>query len=417
MYDAAALAARQQWDSQGVWIPETTFFNGPEALPDDIARDLQDLVLARKSFDSRGPKFDWFANTKNRHNSRWNFRADGEWDHGYYVFKSKDSGAFGHTSHILGVASRIGNLGWQRYQFTGDETWLRERAYPFIRGAAEFYAHFPNLQKDDGGVYHINHTNSGESEWNSRDAPYEVSCMHMILPLAIRASEVLGVDAGLRPRWQEIKDHLVPIPAGARCGTGSEIADDRPYGAFVYNGPGAIEPVGPEPELKRRFLGFNRVGSFIDETGIGGAKIFRNRLRLREGPGAIDAEHIAGLASGIHSTLLNSRPDSLTGEEPIRLFEGWPKDWDAAYSLLARGAFVVSAAQQNGRVALVEVRSERGGMLRMFNPWGSAVTVHRSGKPAETLSAESLAISTSAGETIVLTPAGSMPRPVVVEAR
>ena len=414
MYDAGEQAARQQWGSQGIWIPETTFFNGPERLPDDIAGDLQDLMLARKPFEARGPKFDWYANTKNRHNSRWNFRADGDWNHGYYVFKTKDSGIFGHTSHILGVASRIGNLGWQRYQFTGDATWLRDRAYPFIKGAAEFYAHFPNLQKDDGGVYHINHTNSGESEWNSRDAPYEVSCMHMILPLAIRASQVLGVDVEMRSRWQEIKDHLVPIPARARCGTGSEIADDRPYGAFVYNGPGAIDPIGPEPELKRRFLGFNRLGSFIDEPGIGGAQIFRNRLRLREGPGAIDAEHIAGLASGIHSTLLNSRPESLTGEEPIRIFDGWPKDWDAAFSLLARGAFVVSAAQQDGRVALVEVRSERGGTFRMFNPWGSAVTVHRGGKPAEALSGETLAFDTAAGETVVLTPAGSAPRPIVV---
>ena len=242
---------------------------------------------------------------------------------------------FGHTSHILGVAARIGNLAWQRYRFTGDQSWLRDRAYPFIKGAAEFYRNFPNLQKDDSGVYHINHTNSGESAWNSRDAPYEVSCMHMIFPLAVRASEVLGVDAGLRSAWQDIAGHLVPTPGPARCGTGSEVADDpstvsgssrtpsrdvRPYGAFVYDGPGAIEPIGPEANLKRRFLGFTRLGSFIDATGGGGAQMFRNRLRLREGPGAIDAEHIAGLAMGIHATLVNSHPESLTDEEPITLF-------------------------------------------------------------------------------------------------
>src|SRR6185503_2269869 len=105
---------------------------------DDIGQELQDLVLVRKPFEQRSAKFDWFANSKNRHNSRWNFRADGDWDHGYYVFKPKGTGAFGHTSHILGVAARIGNLGWQRYQFSGDEAWLRDRAYPFIKGAAEF---------------------------------------------------------------------------------------------------------------------------------------------------------------------------------------------------------------------------------------------------------------------------------------
>ena len=411
MYEAAALSARQQWGSQGIWIPETTFFNGPERLPDDIAAELQDLMLVRKPFEQRSARFDWYANNKNRHNSRWNFRADGDWQHGYYVFKPKGTGIFGHTSHILGVASRVGNLAWQRYQFTRDETWLRERAYPLIRGAAEFYRHFPNLQKAEDGRYHINHTNSGESAWNSRDAPYEVACMHMIFPLAVRASEVLGVDAGLRPAWQEIKDHLVPAPPGARCGTGSEIADNRPYGAFVYNGPGAIEPIGPEPELKSRFLGFTRLGSFIDVEGIGGAKIFRNRLRLREGPGAIDAEHIGGLSAGIHATMLNSRPEATT-DEPITLFNRWPKDWDAAFRLLARGGFIVSAAQKDGAIPLIEIVSQLGGRCRLVNPWRQEVDVYRNGRKAESVSGETIEISAAKNETIVMLPKGASPRAV-----
>ncbi len=405
MHDAAALAARQQWGTQGIWIPETTFFNGPEKLPEDIAAELQDLMLVRKPWEKRSQRFDWYANSKNRHNSRWNFRADGDWEHGYYVFKPKGSGAFGHTSHILGVASRLANLAWQRYQFTMDQAWLRERAYPIIKGAAEFYRHFPNLQKGEDGLYHINHTNSGESAWNSRDAPYEVSCLHMIFPLAIRASEVLGVDAELRPIWQEIKDRLPPMPDG-RAGSGGE----RPYGAFVYNGPGAIAPMGPEPELKTRFLGFTRLGSFIDPPGIGGAQIFRNRLRLREGPGAIDAEHIAGLSSGIHSTLLASAPDSPTNQEPIRIFDRWPKDWAAAFRLLARGGFVVSSVQKGGAIQLVEILSQFGGSMRLANPWGGReVTLYRNGRKAEDLTGETLAFPTAKGETIVVVPRGTTP--------
>jgi hypothetical protein len=415
MLDAATVAAREQWGSDGIWIPETTFFNGPERLPDDVARELQDLMLARKPFDQRSTRFDWFAENKNRHNSRWNYRADGDWQEGHYVFKPKGTGIFGHTSHILGVAARIGNLGWQRYQVTRDLSWLRDRAYPFIRGAAEFYRNFPNLQKDDTGVYHINHTNSGESEWDSRDAPYEVTCMHMILPLAAHAAGVLGVDGELRVKWQELAAHLVAAPPGGRCGTGSEIADNRPYGGFVYNGPGAIEPVGPQPELKRRFLGFTRLGSFIDADGIGGAQVFRNRLRLREGPGAIDAEHIAGLAAGIHTTLLNSHPESPADDEPIALFNAWPADWDAAFTLLARGGFVISAAQVHGRIPLVEIASPHGGALRLANPWGAQpLTVYRNGRKAEDLNGRSVSLDTTAGETVVLVAIGESPRPVKV---
>ena len=412
MYDAAALAARQQWGSQGIWIPETAFFNGPEKLPDDIAKEFQDLMLVRKPYDQRSPRFDWYVQNKSRHNSRWNFRNDGTWEEGHYVFKSKGSGIFGSTTHILGVASRIGNLGWQRYELTGDTAWLRDRAYPFIRGAAEFYRNFPNLQPDAQGVYHIDHTNSGESNWNSRDARYEVACLHMIFPVAIRAAEVLGVDSELRAQWQRINDHLVPAAPNAQCGTGSEIAIDRPYGAFVYNGPGAIEPIGPEPELERRFLGFNRLGSFIDPVGDGGAQIFRNRLRLREGPGAIDAEHIAGLASGLHLSLLNSHPEA-PDDQPMSIFNAWPKDWDAAFTLLGRGALVVSSAQRGGRIPLVEIVSQNGGTVRLVNPWGDqAVTLFRSGRAAEQLSGATLSFSMTKGETVAVVPAGTTPQAV-----
>lgn len=410
MLDAAALAARQQWGSQGIWIPETEFFNGPEKLPDDVAKELQELVLSQKPFDQRSQRFDWYAQNKNRHNSRWNFKGDGKWDEGHYVFQFKGHGAFGHTTHILGVASRIGNLAWQRYQFTGDKTWLRDRAYPFIRGAAEFYRNFPNLHADAQGVYHIDHTNSGESAWDSRDAPYEVACMHMIFPLAIRASEILDLDANLRPEWQRISDHLVAAPAPAVCGTQSEIAIDRPYGAFVYSGPGVIEPIGPQPELKRRFLGFDRLGSFIDAQGDGGAQIFRNRLRLREGPGAIDAEHIAGLASGIHLSLLNSHPDAVSDDAPISLFNAWPKDWDAAFTLLARGAFVISSAQRDGTIPLVEIVSKNGGMCRLNNLWtGRSVTLYRNGHKEGELSGEVLSFVTSRGDTVLIVPSGTSP--------
>ncbi len=410
MVEACALAAQQQWGSKGIWIPETTFFNGPEKLPDDIAAELRDLYLVRKPFEERSARFQWWAERKNRHNSRWNFQGDGKWEHGHFVVPSKGSGIFGHTTHILDPSARIAHLFWQRYQYTMDKDWLRDRAYPMIKGSAEFYRHFPNLKKGADGRYHIHHTNNSESDWGGSNAPYEIACMHLIFPLAIRAAEILGVDAELRPIWQEIKDNLIPVPErGARRG-------GVVYGSFVYNGPGAIEPIGPEPELKRRFLGFTRLGSFIDERGIGGAQIFRNRLRLREGPGAIDAEHIGGLSFGIHSSLLSSAPDAPKGEEGepvLQLFSDWPKDWDAAFTLLARGAFEVSSAIQGGKVDFVEVRSLAGSECRLRNPWGrggeTEVTLYRDGKQAETVSGSLLKFSTRQGEQIVLVQPGKTP--------
>jgi hypothetical protein len=105
------------------------------------------------------------------------------------------------------------------------------------------------------------------------------------------------------------------------------------------------------------FLNFNRTGGFIDSVGIGGAEIFRNRLRLREGPGAIDAEHIGGLTSGVHRSLILSLDTARTGQSIIRLFSAWPKEWDVVFDLLAHGGFRIRASQKGGKIEFVEVRS------------------------------------------------------------
>lgn len=423
MKDACALAAQQQWGSQGIWIPEICWFNGPEPLPENLIQEFQDLFLVRKPYEARSKEFQWYVETKTRHSSRWNFQADGHWDHGHFVVPTKAAvqpdrfgspeinGIFGHCTHILSVASRIANLFYQRYQFTQDKDWLREKAYPMIKGAAEFYRHFPNFKKGNDGKYHIYHVNSGESAWNSSDTSNELSAMRMIFPLAIHVSRLLDVDAKLRPIWQEISDNLPDSDRRSNRDSGSG-RRQHPYGSFVYGGLGAIEPVGPEPELKTRFLGFNALNSFIDSKGSGGAQIFRNRMRLREGPGAIDAEHIGGLAMGIHQTMLDSSPSSITNNEPIRIFNDWPRDWDAAFSLLARGGFVVSSAYQSGTIPLVEIQSQAGGICHLQNPWpDKTVTLHRNGKKAEDLSGSLLAFPTTKGETIVIVPQGSTPSP------
>ena len=42
--DTYARAAKQQWGSQGIWIPETTWFNGLEDLPGNIAAEMRDFI-------------------------------------------------------------------------------------------------------------------------------------------------------------------------------------------------------------------------------------------------------------------------------------------------------------------------------------------------------------------------------------
>jgi predicted RND superfamily exporter protein len=164
---------------------------------------------------------------------------------------------------------------------------------------------FPNVKKESDGKYHIYHVNNGESGWDTNDTPNEISGMRTAFTTAIQASTILGTDAELRGKWQEMLDNLAPpgnggqgrrpprptggdagAPGGAAVTPATRPANvaranggggqrgrgggPRAFGAFVYGGPGAIPANEPEANLKSRFLGFNALGSFIDEPGLNG---------------------------------------------------------------------------------------------------------------------------------------------------
>ncbi len=212
MYEASAAAARQQWGSKGIFIPETVFFNGLAKLPDDIAHEMQDLYLLRKPWAERSARFREFASTKHPHSSRWNWNERGNWVEGRWVWTERGAGPYGPVTHILGTTAKVAFLFWRRYEYTLDLEWLRNRAYPMMKGAAEFYRHYPNLRKEADGKYHIHHVNSNESVWGARDTDEDLSAMRGLLPAAIRAAEILNEDPDLRSAWREFLDNLAPLP-------------------------------------------------------------------------------------------------------------------------------------------------------------------------------------------------------------
>ena len=440
MYDRCALAAQQQWASQGIYIPETTFFNGPDVIPDKLVKEFQDLFLVRKPYEQRSAEFDALVQTKSHQSARYNFLTDDKFVQGRPVFASKGKGIFGHVTHFLSGSVNIAGVFWKYYEFTLDREFLRKKGYPMIKGVAEFYRHFPNLMKEADGKYHIHHVNNNESQWNSSDTGFEIGALRVILPMAVRASEVLGVDEDLRPKWQEIADNLAKPDSNPSGGKDTSAAAKRtsanpatsnavkknpesrrnnvsaeslslkrnPFGEFTDGPEGYITPMGSEQELKALFLGFNGLGKFCDSKGSGGAQVFRNRLRLREGPGAIDAEHLGGLCWGIQRSLLkNNCPSFDIANVEIEVFPSWPKDWDVTFKLLAPGAYEVVASQQDGQIRYVEITSRMGGQCSLKHPWGEgAVTLCRNGKAAGELTGKTLRIPTKKGETVTLVPKG-----------
>jgi hypothetical protein len=132
-------------------------------------------------------------------------------------------------------------------------------------------------------------------------------------------------------------------------------------------------------------------------------RVLANRMSLREGIQATDAEAPGRAAEALHLALLQSAPAIPAGESTIRLFPAWPKDWDAEFQLLARGNFVVRCSMRGGRVDSVEIESRSGAECRLQNPWGDGAVTLRRGANTEVLQGATLRFATSKGERIRVT--------------
>ena len=419
MYASCAKAARQQWASKGIFIPETVFFDGLAELPEEIAAEMRELYLLRKPWSQRSERFREYAFGKHPHNGRWNWKNYGSWVGGRWVYTDKGQGPCGHCVHFLSATAKIAYMYWLRYEYTMDRVWLRDRAYPMIKGAAEFYRNYPNVKKGRDGKYHIYYVNNGEGFGGYRqDTMEEISAMRGILPVAIKASKILGVDANLRAVWRELLDNLAPLPTTGSYKNGPRryssfsptysfdlftLENDDPEaielanGSFFPNGIDANMRVGvlSTAPLAAAMLGrSDAVKLFIPdqirclspETSFcyfvqtGRTGVLANRMTLREGVNAIGAQRLGLASDALQLALCQSVPGGPAQDAVIRVFPAWPKDWDAEYTLLCRGGFLVTSSMQKGQIEFVEIKSLVGGECRLRNPWpGAEVTLYRDG--------------------------------------
>ena len=416
MYEASATAARQQWGSQGIYIAETSYFNGLEKLPDDIAAEMKDLYLLRKPWEQRSERFQEFASTRHPHSSRWNWIQSGEWKNGRWVTADRGYGPYGAVNHIFGSTAKIAYYYWRRYEFTMDRKWLRTRAYPMLKGAAEFYRNYPNVKRGDNGKWHIHSTNSNESVYGARDTDEDISAMHGVTAVALRASQILDVDRDLQAKWREFLDNLAPLPtsddpdalkpdgySGPRVFVRGrkpvikpggftpdanslpmflfDLANDEvamaTFNASLRNGVGHQTNVSvlskmaiAAAQLRRadavRYMIPAQIEARVPErsTAYKGGAVLANRMTLREGPQALDAQRLGRAAEALHLALLRSNPPG-PGEDPvIEPFAACPKEWTARFKLLARGGFVVT-----GSPDAIEIEATVDGECRLKNPW------------------------------------------------
>lgn len=328
------------------------------------------------------------------------------------------------------------------YEYMRDVDFFRDTTYPFLKELAEFWMDY--LEKSEAGYYEVLHTGVNEGG-DDKNPTYDLGLIRTLFNALIKGSRDLQVDAEMIPVWQEVLDHLTPYPKGVMDGKevfllAHEINNSIKGNALINKSDqpimleGIVHPsdnlaIGSDPALLQiardtleyinpfepgvrgsSINGFPKTFTIAARVGwepedlLGKFKavvnhLWRENLTVRQSGGAHET---SGSIETIHSMLLQ------TNEDIVRVFVNWPKTRDAKFvRLRAKGAFVLSGEQKDGRITHVEITSDKGKTLKLANPWGAEPVrvLNEDGTPAaHTITDGIITLPTSAGSTYIFAP-------------
>ncbi len=110
---------------------------------------------------------------------------------------------------------------WEHYLFSGDRKFLAERAYPLMKGAAEFCLAWliPDKQGRLTTCPSVSTENSfltpdGKTAQTSAGCTMDIALIRELFANVIEASKLLGMDAEFAGRLAEARRHLIPYQIG-----------------------------------------------------------------------------------------------------------------------------------------------------------------------------------------------------------
>jgi alpha-L-fucosidase 2 len=111
---------------------------------------------------------------------------------------------------------------WEHYQFTGDQKFLKEKAYPVMKGAAEFMLDYL-VEDNDGHLVTIPSTSpenkfvwQGQQESVSMASTSDMAITWDLFSNLIEASELLDIDQEFREQLIAKREQLYPLKISKR---------------------------------------------------------------------------------------------------------------------------------------------------------------------------------------------------------
>ena len=297
----------------------------------------------------------------------------------------------GYTRNIWQQALEFGAIALDRYDYTGDEAFLK-KTIDWCDKALAFYD--TRFKKDASGKVIINPSHGLETYWEdvTGDMPsiaglQEISSRLLALPERFTTSEQ-------RARWQRIAKAVPELPKrkNAEGKTVPDVAQkynplrrnyEAPelYGVYPFRIYGLGRRKHDIEEARRAWeamavkghVCWYQTGVFAARLGLTEAakedvlirsgddnrlKVTGENTRLFRFPGYYGSPHdwcpdydgAGNMANTLQEMLLQPGPD-----KQLLLLTAWPKDWDVSFKLYAPGKTAVECIYRDGRIVKLEV--------------------------------------------------------------
>ena len=300
---------------------------------------------------------------------------------------------------------------WWHYVYTGDEEFLRKRAYPLMKEAALFFADFLVEDLDTGWLISPL-SNSPENGGLVAGPTMDHQIIRSLLVNTIQASEILEEDDEMRTTLEYLLENIAPLQVG-KHGQLQEWLTDKDDVDNKHRHVSHLWGLHPGSEInedtRATFAAAKQSLIFRGDGGTGWSKGWKINFwaRLKDGDHAlrminsqlalVGVGNIVYQGGGTYPNLFDAHPpfqiDGNFGATAgiaemlmqshngvIELLPALPKLWDkgSVRGLCARGGFIVDISWEDNAIQEAVVHSRNGGICRV--KYTKHLTVNREGK-------------------------------------